>query len=187
MISSRLKHLSNRAYIFYLKAKFSLLGQRVSIGDNVKISPKARIFPKKGYIEIGDSCSILPGAVLDTYNGNIVLGKNVSVNYYTVIYGHGGVTIGSNTRIAGHSVIIPANHRFMDKSTPICKQGESREGITIGEDVWIGGGVIVLDKSNIATGCVIGASSVVNGNATEPYGVYVGNPIKKKKERTDAE
>jgi acetyltransferase-like isoleucine patch superfamily enzyme len=184
MMLSRIRSLLHRLYIIYLRCKFTCLGQKVVIGRNVKISPKARILLRKGEIHIGDDCSILPGAILDTYNGHIILGKNIGVNYYTVIYGHGGVTIGDNTRIAGHSMIIPANHRFENKNIPICKQGEDRQGIVIGEDVWIGGGVVVLDKSNIAKGCVIGAGSVVSGE-TEPYGVYVGSPAQKKKERVD--
>jgi len=42
--------------------------------------------------------------------------------------------------------------------------------------------VIVLDGVNIANGSVIGAGSVVT-KSTEPYGVYVGNPARKMKQR----
>jgi len=48
----------------------------------------------------------------------------------------------------------------------------------IESDVWIGDGVIVMPDVKIATGCVVGANSVVTKD-TEPYGIYGGVPAKK--------
>lgn len=64
----------------------------------------------------------------------------------------------------------------------ICKQGLLNRGIVIKDDVWIGTGVRVLDGVVIATGCIIGAGSVVT-HSTESYGIYVGIPARKIKSR----
>ncbi|MBV1774304.1 acetyltransferase [Burkholderiaceae bacterium DAT-1] len=49
----------------------------------------------------------------------------------------------------------------------------------IENDVWIGDNVLILGQSKISNGCVVGAGSVVPPKKVlEPYGVYVGNPIK---------
>ena len=80
-------------------------------------------------------------------------------------------------RIAASSTIVPSNHIFVDKDTFIYKQGLSKKGIVLEDDVWIGSGVRVLDGTTIKKGCVIGANSVVT-KSTNTYGVYVGVPAK---------
>jgi len=58
----------------------------------------------------------------------------------------------------------------------------SKGGITIGEDVWLGAGVIVLDGSGIGRGTIVGAGSVVTDVLPE-YCIAVGTPAKKTKDR----
>lgn len=112
-----------------------------------------------------------------TDGGNITIGDNCTINPYTIVYGQGNCFIGNDVRIAAHCVIVPANHIFDDCSVPIWRQGLSKKGIRIEDDVWIGAGVKVLDGVVIRKGCVIGANSVVT-KSTEEYGVYVGTPAK---------
>jgi len=114
-----------------------------------------------GSIEIGRKCEIHYGTLILTYGGDIYIGNNVSINPYSIIYGHGGLAIEDNVRIAAHCVIIPANHIFDDPSIPIYKQGETRKGIHIEQDVWIGARVTILDGVTIKRGAVIAAGSVV--------------------------
>jgi acetyltransferase-like isoleucine patch superfamily enzyme len=77
---------------------------------------------------------------------------------------------------------FPANHIFADASRPIHKQGLSRQGVTIGDDVWIGAGARILDGVTIARGCVIGAGAVVT-RSTRPDGVYLGVPARRHQDR----
>ena len=132
---------------------------------------------KGGQIEIGLNSTIHSGARLVAANGFIKIGEYCSVNPGCLLYGNGGLTIGNFVRIAGNSVIIPANHCFDDLSRPIFRQGELRRGIKIGDDVWLGAAVTVLDGVTIANGCVVGAGAVVT-RSTQSNGVYVGNPAK---------
>jgi chloramphenicol O-acetyltransferase type B len=57
--------------------------------------------------------------------------------------------------------------------------------VTIGDDVWIGYGSIVLSGVNIGNGSVIAAGSVVTKDV-EPYSIYAGIPAKKVAERFDS-
>lgn len=102
----------------------------------------------------------------------------MSLNPFCVVYGHGGLRIGKDTRIAAQCIIIPSNHNFSDPTRPIRSQGETCLGIEIGSDVWLGAGVRVLDGVIIGDGCVVGANSVVN-RSLSPYGVYAGVPARK--------
>ena len=168
-----------------------LYGTRgISLGPDAQIFPHAvlnctywhDIHARAGSIEIGAGTVIQPFAFLHTHAGSIRLGKHCSVNPYAVLYGEGGLTIGDHVRIAAHSVIVPGNHQFHDLNLPISQQGLNTQGITIEDDVWIGAGVKILDGVRVATGCVIGAGSVVT-RSTEPYGVYVGAPARRIKTR----
>lgn len=111
--------------------------------------------------------------------GDIIIGNRVFINSGTVVYSGNGVTIGNSVLIAANCSIAPVNHAFMDKSTLISKQGflESRGGIVIEDDVWIGCNSVILDGSKIGRGAVIGAGSTVNGIIPE-YSISVGTPAK---------
>ena len=61
--------------------------------------------------------------------------------------------------------------------------GDNRE-IVIEEDVWIGHGTIMLKKTFIGEGTIVGANSLVNA-VLKPYAVYVGNPARFIKPRFD--
>lgn len=133
---------------------------------------------------MGRKCKVDHGAFLAAYGGWIELGDNVSVNCYAVLHGNGGLKIGDGVRIAAHAVLVSANHRFGRMDVPIYQQGMDRKGVTIGDDVWIGANVVVLDGSIIGKGCVIAAGAVVRGTL-EPYGVYGGVPVRKLRQRQD--
>lgn len=120
-----------------------------------------------------------------SWGGDITIGDNFCLSAFSTLYGQGGVTIGNNVMIAGQCTIIPANHTFERTDIPMLKQPQTKKGIVIEDDVWIGTGVRVLDGVTIRKGCVIGAGTVLT-KSTEPYSVYVGIPGKKIKERTRA-
>ncbi len=57
------------------------------------------------------------------------------------------------------------------------KGPEYGKSITIGDDVWVGGGVIILPGITIGEHAVVGAGSVVTKDVA-PYTVVAGNPAK---------
>lgn len=136
----------------------------IVIGDKVSLSAHSIIScaDNDSRLEIGDGTVIKPFAMLMTYpKGFIKIGKNCSVNPFCVLYGHGGLEIGDNVRIATHTVMIPANHEFAKAGVPITEQGLNKQGIKIGNDVWVGAGVTILDGCIIGDGVVIGAGAVI--------------------------
>jgi len=137
---------------------------------------------QRNLVTMGAGVTLRRGVVIKPYGGFVTLGSNVSVNEYCILYGHGGLTIGDNVRIATHTVIVPANHVFASVEVPIYRQGLTRYGITIRDDVWIGAGVKVLDGVTIGKGSVIGAGAVVTHDIP-PYSVAVGVPARVQEER----
>ncbi len=171
-----------RSSLRKFQTRLKVLLSGAQIGRKTWIHPKAVLELKKGRITLGEFCEVHRGAQLLAYGGEIQIGDNCSINPGSILYGHGGLRIGNDVRIAAGVTIVPANHNFEDAGRLIREQGESCQGVTIGNDVWLGARVIVLDGVNIANGSVIGAGAVV-AKSTEPYGVYVGNPARKMKQR----
>lgn len=163
----------------YEYQRYKLMKNKVFIGKENRIHKSVHISNiGQGQIKIGDNNEILNGCLLMTYGGSIHIGSNCSINPYTIIYGHGkGVKIGNNVLIAGHCLIIPANHIFSRTDIPINQQGTASKGIEIEDDVWIGAGCRILDGVKIARGTIVAAGSVVN-KSTIPYSVIGGVPAK---------
>ncbi len=161
-----------------LRTRLRFLISPTSVGKGSWVSPRAVVSSVRGgRITLGEDCVVGTGALLLSYGGDILIGDRSSVNPYCVLYGHGGLTIGSGVRIAAHTVIIPAHHGFDDLETWICSQPLSCQGIHIEDNVWIGAGARVLDGVTIRRGCVIGAGAVVC-RSTEENGVYTGVPAR---------
>lgn len=166
---------------------FALRG--IHIGENCQIFPGAILaatcleaessicMAPNGTIKLGPNCVIHTGAIVASYGGKIELGDSVSVNPYSVLYGHGGLRVGNYTRIAAHVTIIPANHAFDDLSSPIMRQGLTTFGIAIGNDVWIGTGARILDGVRIGDGAIVGAGAIVTRDV-ESNTVVAGSPAK---------
>ena len=112
-----------------------------------------------------------------SYGGSIEIGENCSINPYTVLYGHGGLKIGNNVLIAGHCLIIPANHRFDSLNILISDQGETRKGIIIEDNVWLGEGVVVLPGVTIGENSIVGANAVVTKSIPK-NSIAGGNPAR---------
>jgi acetyltransferase-like isoleucine patch superfamily enzyme len=154
------------------------LGRAVYVGKSARLAADST----EG-ITIGDHTEIYDGALLMTYGGVIRIGANVGINPYCVLYGHGGLTIGDDTLIAAHVVIIPANHKFDRGDVPIRSQGLTCRGVTIGKNVWLGARTVILDGVSIGEGAVIGAGSVVTRSIPQ-RAVAVGVPARVVKVRS---
>lgn len=135
----------------------------------------------------GTNTLIGKGSVIDDFvkikhvggSGDVCIGENVFINSFTIIYSGNGVKIGNNTAIGPNCSIVPINHKYNDRNKLISEQrfAESKGGVVIEEDVWIGAGVTILDGAFIRKGAVIGAGSLVN-TEIEQYSINVGSPCR---------
>ncbi len=123
---------------------------------------------------VGDGAVIRPPFHCD-YGFNIRLGAGVFLNFNCVILDVVAVAIGDGTQIGPGVQILAADHprELAHRATGL----EFGRPITIGRNVWIGGGAIVLPGVTIGDGAVVGAGSVVTRDV--PAGaVAVGAPAR---------
>ncbi|CAI7351870.1 CPS_collapsed_G0028830.mRNA.1.CDS.1 [Saccharomyces cerevisiae] len=109
------------------------------------------------------------------YGSNIYIGDNFYANHNLVILDGAKVVIGDNVFIAPNVGIYTAGHPI-DVERRL--QGlEYAMPVTIGDNVWIGGGVSIIPGVNIGKNSVIAAGSVVIRDIPENV-VAAGNPCK---------
>lgn len=104
------------------------------------------------------SAVICPPFHCDHGNG-IVLGENAFLNYNCVVLDGGYVRIGAHTRIGPNCQFYTPQHP-MD-AIERREDKETAYPITIGEDCWLGGNVVVCPGVTIGDRCIIAAGSVV--------------------------
>lgn len=105
------------------------------------------------------------------------IGCNVSINRGGVINAGGYINIGSNVLIGPNCLIYSQNHRYEEVGTLIKDQGYDLSSVSIGNNVWIAGNVIILPGVTIGDNVVVGAGSVVVKSVPDNV-VVAGNPAK---------
>lgn len=161
----------------------------LNIDPSASISPLADVEPsaRGTLIQIGARTMVDAFVKIKPAGGvgEVVIGADCAINSGTVIYTGNGIWIGDAVLIAANCTLAPTNHEFSDVTKRIRDQGfqPSRGGIVIGDDVWLGANVVVLDGARIGRGCVVAAGSVVRGEL-DAYSIYAGAPAKRVRSRS---
>ena len=116
------------------------------------------------------------------YGYNIDVGENFFANYNLTVLDVGKVKIGDNAQIAPNVSIYTAGHPVHPESRNTGY--EYGIDITIGNNVWIGGGVSILPGVTIGDNVVIGAGSVVTKDLPDNV-IAAGNPCRVIREITE--
>ncbi len=109
------------------------------------------------------------------YGTNITLGDQVFFNFNCTILDVAAVRIGSRTLFGPGVQVYTATHPldYQERATGL----EYAKPITIGEDVWVGGGAIICPGVSIGDRAVIGAGSVVTKDIPADT-LAAGNPCR---------
>lgn len=121
----------------------------------------------------GDTVWMQPPFFCD-YGSNIELGERVFFNFNCVVLDVCPVTIGDFTLFGPGVQILTPMHPL---NAELRRKQEFGKPISIGSDVWVGGGALILPGVRIGSRTVIGAGSVVTRDV--PDGVFAaGNPCR---------
>ncbi|MBN7817570.1 CatB-related O-acetyltransferase [Algoriphagus pacificus] len=97
----------------------------------------------------------------------------------------GKVTIGKYCQIGRDVAFHPTNHPISFPTTYVNSQlfgGElkslkTEKPITLGHDIWVGHGVIILAGVTVGNGAILAAGSIITKDV-EPYSIVAGNPAR---------
>lgn len=104
----------------------------------------------------------------------LIIEDEASLGCDVSIMGIGGVLIGKGTMIAKGAKIITTTH---DSNAPLMRVTSIHKPVSIGKEVWIGAGAIILPGIKIGDHAIVGAGAVVT-NDVEEYQVVAGVPAR---------
>ena len=166
-----------------IERKQLTLGQKTKLQEGVYIDALSQ-----DGVSIGDGVVIGRNTRIECTGGLQSIGKGVRIGSRTTfgndcMFGAaGGIEIGDDV-VAGQFIRFHSeNHNFDDTTKLIREQGVTHKGIKIGNNCWIGAGVVFLDGAELGDGCVIGANTVVTKKFPSNV-VIAGIPAKILKER----
>ena len=135
---------------------------------------RARLL-KEMFASIGEGCYIEPPLHSNWGGKHCHFGKNVYANFNLSLVDDTHIYVGDNVMIAPNVVLATAAHPVLPE---LRRKGyQYNAPVRIGEDCWLGAGVIVLPGVTIGKGSVIGAGSVVTKDIPENV-VAFGNPCR---------
>jgi maltose O-acetyltransferase len=123
---------------------------------------------------VGEGVEVRPPLYVD-YGSNITIGARTFVNYHLTALDVARITIGEDCQIGPNVQLLTPTHPV--EPQPRRDKLEAALPIAIGDNVWLGGGVIVCPGVTIGDNSVIGAGAVVTKDVPANV-VAVGNPAR---------
>lgn len=174
---------ARHVYKIYLsqreRYRFKSCGEKLSLASPVYMSDEK-------YMTIGRNFKAKPGLRMTCigkynkvrYTPELIIGDNVSVNYYCHIGCLNRIVIGDNVMMGSYVLIEDHAHGKEPSETPVAQRELYSKGpIIIEDNVWIGDHACILAGVTIGRCSIIGANAVVTRDIP-PYSVAVGAPAK---------
>ncbi|WBB66557.1 sugar O-acetyltransferase [Micromonospora sp. WMMD812] len=137
--------------------------------------PQARLAALRDLLgEVGEETWVRPPFYCD-HGYHIRIGPRSFVNYNAVFLDVAPITLGADVQVGPNVQLLTATHPV--EPEPRRAKWEAAKPITIGDNVWLGGGAIVLAGVTVGANTVIGAGAVVTRDLP-PDVVALGNPAR---------
>jgi len=152
------------------------LGSNVIVDDNSVLDAKGD--PGRSFIRCGNDVEISRNTILSCKGqGSINLGNFVSIGRNVLLSAFNELVIEDKCSIGPYCAVLASGHGWEDPETPILLQDRKVGKIVIGENVWLGAHVTVMDGVTIGRNSVVGAGSVVTQDIP-PYRIAGGMPAR---------
>lgn len=174
----------NMCNSFYSEEELKEIGF-ASIGENVLVSRKASLYePNK--ISLGNHVRIDDFCVL---SGKIKLGNYIHIAVHSVLFGgSAGIVMDDFSGLSSRCAIYATSDDFSGEvmTNPTVPKKYTRnveKAVILHKHVIIGSGTTILPGVNIDEGVAVGSMSLVN-KSLKAWGIYIGNPCRKIKDRS---
>lgn len=123
---------------------------------------------------LGEGAWVRPPLYVD-YGYQIHIGAGTFVNYGAVLLDVAPIEIGEDVQVGPNVQLLTPTHPL--EAAPRRAKWEAARPITVGDNVWLGGGVIVCPGVTIGDNSVVGAGAVVTRDLPA-NALAVGNPAR---------
>ncbi|MDQ4075593.1 MAG: acyltransferase [Chloroflexota bacterium] len=182
-----LRNLNPRGYI---SPSATIYHNDLRFGANVFIGDRVVIYQHEdgGPVEIGDKVSIHNDVTIECGpRGSLKIGTLTHIQPHCVLNVlEAPIEIGCHVQIAVNCTFFPYDHEFAPGELIRHQPLQTKGGIFIEDDVWLGNGVSVLSGVRIGKGAVVGAGAVVTEDIPEGA-IAVGVPARVVKMRGSSE
>jgi acetyltransferase-like isoleucine patch superfamily enzyme len=140
---------------------------KIRIGDGVTIDDLV-VLDAKGTsnrgIDIGPGVFLGRSTILSCKDGDIVLGDHTNLGFHCEVFSGSSVTVGRQGLFAAYVYLVGGGHEFERSDAAVIDQPRASQGITLGDNVWLGTGAKVLDGVRLGSNVVVGANGVVTSD-----------------------
>lgn len=165
----------------YIAPSATVHHAQLQLGANVFVSDRVMIFQTRdgGPVELGDRVRVYDNTYIQTgQGGSLKIGADTSIQPRCQFSAYKApIQIGSHVQIAPNCAFYPYDHGIAPGERIGKQPLQTKGGITIEDDVWLGYGVIVLDGVRIGKGAVVGAGAVVTQDVPDGA-IAVGVPAR---------
>jgi len=157
-----------------------------SVGENTLLSDKASYYNCKN-ISIGNNVRIDDFVVLSAGIDGIEIGNYIHIAVFSSLIGAGKIILRDFCNISSKVSIYSSNDDYSGEymTNPMISSeftNVTHGAVSVGKHVIIGSGSVILPNVILEDGVAIGALSLVTKDC-DAFGVYIGTPAKKIKER----
>lgn len=149
------------------------------IGNKTKINEYSRIIiGDASRLYIGKDSCIDRGGEITSVNGAVVnIGYDTYIGNHCNIRSDENISIGHGCHFGQFVSILDGGYKFKNTKTAVSRKDYETRSVNVGNDVWLGVGVVVLPGVTIGDGAIVGAGAVVTKNLPA-FSVSVGNPAR---------
>jgi len=157
--------------------------KNLTIGDDVTLQGRTYVrMRSNGKIVVRNGVTIGTEVWLVTANdAEFVIGEKTIIGPYSIFNAGHGIEIGRMC-IFGAFIYMNSSEHHFKKGEFVQNQGFYGSKVTLGDDVWLGGHVMITKGVRIGDGVVIGGGSVVTKDVPENK-IAFGNPARAMKDR----
>ncbi len=150
-------------------------GKNIFIGDQVIIYQDTG----GGLVELGNGVRIHRDVIIQTgYGGSLTIGPRTHIQPRCQFSAYKSpIRIGRGVQIAPYCAFYPYDHGIAPDELITKQPLQTKGGIVVDDDAWLGVGVIVLDGVRIGKGAVVGAGAVVTRDVPD-NAIAVGAPAR---------
>lgn len=149
-----------------------------SVGNDVYVDANVQLQRHPEQVFLGDRVMLKEGVMICPTHAEaaIIIGDWTTVGHSTFIFSKSKISIGDNCLIAPFCYFVDSDHGT-DLGSLMNQQPMVTDPIVIGNDVWLGTGVVVTKGVTIGDGAIVAAKSVVTKDVPS-NAIFAGAPAK---------